>query len=57
MSEPLPRGEYAVGYIKQRSYFLKDGQISGYFDTKHTSVLQLEQILHNLGDQKIGNFF
>ena len=50
-------GENAVRYIKQRSYFLKDGRISGYFDTKYMTVLQIEQILHHFEDQKIANFF
>ncbi len=45
----------AVRYIKQRSYFLKDGQISGYFDTKYMTVLQIDQILRNFEDQKIAN--
>ncbi len=39
-------GGNAVRYIKERSYFLKDGRISGYFDTKFLKVLQIEQILH-----------
>ncbi len=47
----------AVRYIKQRSYFLKDGLIPGYFGTKYMTVLQIEQILHNFEDQKIANFF
>ena len=36
---------------------MKDGRISGYFDTKYMSVLQIEQILHNFEDQKIANLF
>ncbi len=44
-------GEDAVRYIKQRDYFLKDGRISDYFDTKYVTVLQKEQILHNVEDQ------
>ena len=41
----------------ERSDFLKDGRISGYFDTKYMTVLQIEQILHKLEDQKIAYFF
>ncbi len=47
----------AVRYIKERSYFLKDGRISGYFDTKYMTVLQIEQILHSFEDWTIANFF
>ncbi len=36
---------------------MKDSQISGYFDTKNMTVLRREQILHNLEDQQIANFF
>ena len=35
---------------------MKQGRISGYFDTKYVTVLQIEQILHNFECQKIGNF-
>ena len=27
---------------------MKDGQMSGYFDTKYMSMPQIEQILHNI---------
>ncbi len=40
-------GGKAVRYIKQRGYFMKDGQISGYFDAKYMTVLQIQQILQN----------
>ena len=50
-------GGNAVSYINQRSYFLKNGLISGYFDTEYMTVLQTEHILHNFEDQKIANFF
>ena len=50
-------GGNAVGYIKARSYFLKDARISGYFDAKYKTVLQIEPILHYFENQKIGNFF
>ncbi len=36
---------------------MKDGRTSAYFDTKYTTALQIEQILHNFEDQKIANFF
>ncbi len=49
-------GGNAVRYIKQRGYFLKDGRISVYFDTKYMTICQIEQILHNFEDQKIVNF-
>ncbi len=47
----------AVRYINQRGYFIKDAGISGYFDTKYMTFLRIEQILHNLEDQKFANFF
>ncbi len=50
-------GGDAVRYIEQRDYFLKDARISGYFDTKHMTVLRMELILHNFEDQKFANFF
>ena len=49
-------GGNAVRYIKQRGYFLKNGRIPGYFDTKYMKVLRIEQILHSFEDQKIANF-
>ncbi len=36
---------------------MKAGRISGYFDTKYMTILQIEQILHIFEDQKIVNFF
>ena len=36
---------------------MKDGKISGYFDTKYMTVLQIEQMLHNFEDQIIANVF
>ncbi len=44
-------------YIKQRGYFMKDGRISGYFDTKCMTILQIENILHNFEDRQIAKFF
>ncbi len=35
---------------------MKDGRISGYFDTRYVAILRIEQILHNFEDQKIANF-
>ena len=46
-----------VRNIEQKGYFIKDGRISGYFDTKYVTVVQIEQILHNFNDQKIANIF
>ena len=48
---------YAVRYIEERGYFMKAARISGYSDTKHMTVLQIEQILHNFEDQKFALFF
>ncbi len=49
-------GGNAVRYMKQRGYFMKDARISGYFDTKYMTVLRIEQILHQFGDQKFAYF-
>ena len=49
-------GGNAVRYIKQRSYFLKCGRISSYFDIRYTTVLQIEKQMHIFEDQKIANF-
>ena len=43
-------GDNVVRYIKQRGYFMRDGWISGYFDTKYMTALRIEQILHNFED-------
>ena len=49
-------GGNAVWYIKQRVFFMIDGRISGYFDTKYMKVLQIEQTLHNYFEyQKTAN--
>ncbi len=50
-------GRNAVRDIKQRGYFMEDGRISGYFDTKCMAILWIEQILHNFEDQKFATFF
>ncbi len=41
------RGGNDVRCIKQGVYFMTDGRISGYFDTKYLVILQIEQILYN----------
>ena len=49
-------GGNAVMYIKESGYSLKEGRISGYFDTKYMTVLRIEQVLHYFEDQKNANF-
>ncbi len=49
-------GGNAVRYIKLRGYFMKDGRIFGYFDTKCMAVLRIEQILHKFDVQNMANF-
>ena len=36
---------------------MKDGQISGYVDTKYMTVLRIKLIWHNIKDQKIPDTF
>ena len=43
--------EILSGNIKEKGYFMEDGRISGYFDTKYMTILPIEQILHNFEDQ------
>ncbi len=50
-------GGNAVRYIKQMGNFMKGAKISGYFDTKFMTVLQIEKILYNFEDQKCSHFF
>ncbi len=50
-------GGNAVRDIKQRGYFMKDARICGYFDTKYTTVLRVEQILHNFKNRIFAYFF
>ncbi len=50
-------GGNAVRYIKERSYYMKDTQISCYCDTKYMTVLLIEQILHYFEYQKFDHFF
>ena len=49
-------GENAVRYIKHRGYFMEDGRIPGYFDTKYMSVPRTEQSLHNFKVKKLPIF-
>ena len=51
------QGGNAVRYIKQRCYVLKDARISGYFDTKYTTVLWIEQIYTILKTKNLPIFF
>ena len=46
-----------VRYIKEGSYFMKDGRISSNFDTKSMAILQIEFFLHNFEDRKSAKFF
>ena len=48
-------GESASKYINQGSIFLDDYWISGYFDTKFTAAVLVEQILCKFEDLKIAN--
>ncbi len=34
----------AVRYVIQRGYFLKEGRISDYYNTKYMTVLRVEQV-------------
>ncbi len=46
-------GEKALKYLNQKSYFLNGQGISCYFDTKYTTVVQIEQILQKFKYPKI----
>ena len=50
-------GEKALEYINQESYFLNDWRIPCYFDTKFTTVVQIEQILWRFKSQKLPKFW
>ncbi len=50
-------GESSLQPIKQRRYFVNGCQISGYFETKFTIILQIELILQKSEDTKIDNIF
>ena len=39
-------GGKVVRCINQRGFFLNDGRITDYFDTKYMTVLRIEQILY-----------
>ena len=49
-------GGKVVRCITRRGFFLNNGRISDYFDTKYMTVFRIEQILHNFEDQKFANF-
>ena len=48
-------GENALQYINKSMYFTNSCRISGYFDTKFTTIAQIEQILQESKDPKIDN--
>ncbi len=48
-------GECTVQAINNRVHFLNSCRISGYFDTKFTTIAQIEQILQESEDLKIDN--
>ncbi len=48
-------GEGTLQSINKRMYFLNSCRISGYFDTKFTTMVQIEPILFKFKDQKIDN--
>ena len=50
-------GESTLQPINKRMYFLIACRISGYFDTKFTTILQIEPILQQSEDQKIDNIW
>ena len=48
-------GESTLQPINKKMYFLNSCQIPGYFDTKFTTIVQLEPILQKYKDPKIYN--
>ncbi len=48
-------GESTLQPTNKRMYFLNSCRISGHFDTKMTAIAQIEQILQESKDPKIGN--
>ena len=48
-------GECTLQAINKRVHFLNSCRISGYFDTKFTTIAQIEQILQESEDLKIDN--
>ncbi len=49
-------GKSVLKHNNQGSFCLNSWQISGYFDTKITALVQIEPILHKFQDQKIAHF-
>ncbi len=47
-------GENTLQPINKRMYFLNSCRISGHFDSKSTTIAQIEQILKESKDPKIG---
>ncbi len=47
--------ETTIQPINKRMYFLISCRISDYFDTKFTTIVQIEPILQQSEHQKIGN--
>ena len=48
-------GESTLQAINKRVHFLNSCRIFGYFDTKFTTIAQIEQILQESKDPKIDN--
>ena len=48
-------GENTLQPINKRNYFLNSCRISGNFDTKFTTMAQIEQIIQEFRDPKIDN--
>ena len=48
-------GENTLQPINKRMYFLNSCRISGHFDTKFTTIAQIEKILQEYKDPKIDN--
>ena len=48
-------GENALQPINKSMYWMNSCRISGHFDTKLTTIAQIEQILQEFKDPEIGN--
>ena len=48
-------GECTLQAINKRVYFLNSCRISGYFETKFTTIAQIEHILQESEDLKMDN--
>ena len=46
-------GSKLIKKLLQNTCFMKDGWISGNFDTKYMTVIPIEQILHSFEDQNL----